>query len=48
MVAMGGHRLKSRMGNLGTQLKGLGCPELAVNALKAKAADDAHPARNVK
>ncbi|XP_078029677.1 uncharacterized protein LOC144466491 [Epinephelus lanceolatus] len=36
------------MGKLRTQLKGLGCPELAVNALKTKAADDAHPAKNVK
>nr|XP_033473344.1 uncharacterized protein LOC117251281 [Epinephelus lanceolatus] len=41
-------RLKTRMGNLRTQPKGLGCPELAVNALKTKAADDAHPAKNVK
>ncbi|CAL8318205.1 unnamed protein product [Merluccius merluccius] len=41
-------RLKTRMGNLCTQLKGLGCPELAVNSLKTKATDDAHPAKNVK
>ena len=36
------------MGNLRTQLKGIGCPELAVNSLKTKATDDAHPAKNVK
>lgn len=41
-------RLKTKMGNLRTQLKGLGCPELAVNSLKTKATDDAHPAKNVK
>ncbi|XP_078024426.1 uncharacterized protein LOC144463559 [Epinephelus lanceolatus] len=41
-------RLKTRMGILHTQLKGLGCPKVAVNALKTKAADDAHPAKNVK
>ncbi|KAK0155681.1 hypothetical protein N1851_001827 [Merluccius polli] len=35
MAAMGGHRdLKPGWENLRTQLKGLGCPELAVNSLK--------------
>ncbi|XP_063048688.1 uncharacterized protein LOC134442450 isoform X1 [Engraulis encrasicolus] len=41
-------RLKTKMGNLRTHLKGLGCPELAVNSLKTKATADAYPAKNVK
>jgi len=41
-------RLKMKMGNLRTQLKGLGCPEYLVNSLKTKASDHAFPAKNVK
>ncbi len=37
-----------KMGNLRTQLKGLGCPEYLVNSLKTKASDHAFPAKNVK
>lgn len=38
-------RLKMKMGNLHTQLKGLGCPEYLVNSLKTKASDHAFPAK---
>ncbi len=41
-------RLKMKMGNIRTQLKGLGCPENLVNSLKTKASDHAFPAKNVK
>uniref|UniRef100_A0A8C2X9N4 PB1 domain-containing protein n=1 Tax=Cyclopterus lumpus TaxID=8103 RepID=A0A8C2X9N4_CYCLU len=39
-------RLKTKMGNYRTQLKGIGCSELLVNSFKAPA--DAMPAKNVK
>ncbi|XP_057196120.1 uncharacterized protein LOC130557969 isoform X3 [Triplophysa rosa] len=41
-------RFKMKMGNLRTQLKGLGCPEFLANSLKTKASDNAFPAKNVK
>uniref|UniRef100_A0A8C3GB99 PB1 domain-containing protein n=1 Tax=Cyclopterus lumpus TaxID=8103 RepID=A0A8C3GB99_CYCLU len=41
-------RLKTKMGNYRTQLKGIGCSELLVNSFKSKAPADAMPAKNVK
>ncbi|KAK7919333.1 hypothetical protein WMY93_010617 [Mugilogobius chulae] len=41
-------RLKTKMGNYRTQLKGTGCSELLVNSLKSKTPEDALPAKNVK
>lgn len=41
-------RLKTKMGNYGTQLKGIGCAELLPNSLKSKAPEDALPAKKVK
>ncbi|KAK7891446.1 hypothetical protein WMY93_023409 [Mugilogobius chulae] len=41
-------RLKTKMGNYRTQLKGSGCSELLVNSLKSKTPEDALPAKNVK
>ncbi|XP_056296090.1 uncharacterized protein LOC130210132 [Pseudoliparis swirei] len=41
-------RLKTKMGNYRTQLKGIGCSELLVNSFKSKAPGDALPAKNVK
>ncbi|XP_035994608.1 uncharacterized protein LOC118563631 [Fundulus heteroclitus] len=41
-------RLKTKMGNYRTQLKGIGCAELLANSLKYKGAEDALPAKNVK
>ncbi|XP_056277356.1 uncharacterized protein LOC130198234 [Pseudoliparis swirei] len=41
-------RLKTKMGNYRTQLKGIGCFELLVNSFKSKAPGDALPAKNVK
>ncbi|MEQ2231224.1 hypothetical protein ILYODFUR_037336 [Ilyodon furcidens] len=41
-------RLKTKMGNYRTQLKGIGCSELLVNSLKSKAPEDASPAKKVK
>lgn len=41
-------RMKYKMGNFRTKLRGLGCPELDVNSLKRKAAHERLPAKNVK
>ncbi|XP_037621965.1 uncharacterized protein LOC119486148 isoform X2 [Sebastes umbrosus] len=41
-------RLKTKMGNYRTQLKGIGCSELLANSLKSKAPEDALPAKKVK
>ncbi|KAL6481140.1 hypothetical protein MHYP_G00092200 [Metynnis hypsauchen] len=41
-------RLKTKMGNYRTQLKGIGCSELIANSLKSKAPEDALPAKKVK
>lgn len=41
-------RLKFKMGNYRSKLRGLGCPELDVNALKKKRANEKTPAKNVK
>ncbi|XP_078025314.1 uncharacterized protein LOC117251126 [Epinephelus lanceolatus] len=41
-------RLKTKMGNYRTQLKGIGCAELLANSLKSKAPEDALPAKKVK
>ncbi|XP_068567851.1 uncharacterized protein [Cebidichthys violaceus] len=41
-------RLKTKMGNYRTQLKGIGCSELLVNSFKSKAPEDALPAKKVK
>ncbi|KAJ8361311.1 hypothetical protein SKAU_G00178360 [Synaphobranchus kaupii] len=41
-------RLKTKMGNYRTQLKGIECSELLVNSLKSKAPEDALPAKKVK
>ena len=41
-------RLKFKMNNFRSKLRGLGCPELEVNSLKRKAVHDRTPAKNVK
>ncbi|KAF7642129.1 hypothetical protein LDENG_00264180 [Lucifuga dentata] len=41
-------RLKTKMGNYRTKLKGIGCSELLVNSLKSKPPEDALPAKKVK
>ncbi|XP_067299141.1 sterile alpha motif domain-containing protein 3 [Pseudorasbora parva] len=41
-------RLKYKMGNYRTKLRGLGCPELDVNSLKKKRAHEKAPAKNIK
>ncbi|XP_016378463.1 uncharacterized protein LOC107716497 [Sinocyclocheilus rhinocerous] len=41
-------RLKMKIVNLHTQMKGLGCPEYSVNSLQTKASDHAFPANNVE
>ncbi|KAI9525254.1 hypothetical protein NQZ68_009934 [Dissostichus eleginoides] len=41
-------RLKYKMNNFRSKLRGLGCPEVLVNSLKRKPAEDQTPARNVK
>ncbi|KAL6099179.1 uncharacterized protein ACO6RY_18155 [Pungitius sinensis] len=41
-------RLKTKMGNYRTQLRGIGCMELLANTLKSKAPEDALPAKKVK
>ncbi|XP_067353940.1 uncharacterized protein [Channa argus] len=41
-------RLKTKMGNYRTQLKGIGCSEVLANSLKSKPLDDALSAKNVK
>jgi len=38
-------RLKTKMGNYRTQVKGIGCAELLANSLKSKAPGDALPAK---
>lgn len=41
-------RLKTKMDNYCTQLKGTGCSKLLANSLKSKAPEDATPAKNLK
>ncbi|MEQ2312475.1 hypothetical protein AMECASPLE_031395 [Ameca splendens] len=41
-------RLKYKMGNYRTKLRGLGCPELDVNSLRKKRPHEKAPAKNVK
>lgn len=41
-------RLKYKMNNFRSKLRGIGCPETVVNSLKKKTADDQSPAKNVK
>lgn len=41
-------RLKYKMGNYRSKLRGLGCPELDVNSLKKKRAHERAPAKNIK
>ncbi|CAL9702044.1 unnamed protein product [Knipowitschia caucasica] len=41
-------RLKHKMGNFRSKLRGMGCPELTVNSLQRKQAHDRTPAKNVK
>ncbi|KAK7907177.1 hypothetical protein WMY93_015789 [Mugilogobius chulae] len=41
-------RMKTKMGNYRTHLKGIGCSELLANSLKSKRPDDALPAKKVK
>ncbi|XP_032392486.1 uncharacterized protein LOC116702420 [Etheostoma spectabile] len=41
-------RLKTKMGNYRTQLKGLGCSEVLANSLKSKAPEDGFAAKNIK
>nr|XP_024659897.1 sterile alpha motif domain-containing protein 3-like [Maylandia zebra] len=41
-------RLKYKMGNYRTKLRGLGCPELDVNSLRKKRLHEKAPAKNVK
>ncbi|KAM9451464.1 uncharacterized protein Hap1MRO34_021776 isoform 1-T1 [Clarias gariepinus] len=41
-------RLKYKMGNYRSKLRGLGCPELDVNSLKRKQAHERTPSKNVK
>lgn len=41
-------RLKYKMGNYRSNLRGLGCPELDVNSLKKKRAHEKQPAKNIK
>ncbi len=41
-------RLKYKMNNFRSKLRGIGCPETVVNSLKRKPADDQTPAKNVK
>ncbi|XP_060782223.1 interferon-induced very large GTPase 1-like [Neoarius graeffei] len=41
-------RLKYKMGNYRSKLRGLGCPELDVNSLKKNQAHEKAPAKNIK
>lgn len=41
-------RLKYKMGNYRSKLRGLGCPELEVNSLRKKRPHDRAPAKNIK
>lgn len=41
-------RLKYKMNNFRSKLRGLGCPEVEVNSLKRKTTHDQYPAKNVK
>ncbi|XP_073695090.1 sterile alpha motif domain-containing protein 3 [Garra rufa] len=41
-------RLKYKMGNYRAKLRGLGCPELDVNSVKKKRANEKAPAKNIK
>ncbi|XP_035983983.1 sterile alpha motif domain-containing protein 3 isoform X1 [Fundulus heteroclitus] len=41
-------RLKFKMGNYRSKLSGLGCPELEVNSLQKKRANEKTPAKNMK
>lgn len=41
-------RLKYKMGNYRSKLRGLGCPELDVNSLSKKRAHEKAPAKNIK
>ncbi|XP_076020564.1 uncharacterized protein LOC143011539 [Genypterus blacodes] len=41
-------RLKYKMNNFRSKLRGLGCPEIVVNSLKRKPAHEQAPAKNVK
>ncbi|XP_077094707.1 uncharacterized protein LOC143746636 [Siphateles boraxobius] len=41
-------RLKYKMGNYRSKLRGLGCPELDVNSLRKKRAHEKAPAKNIK
>ncbi|XP_038136610.1 sterile alpha motif domain-containing protein 3-like isoform X3 [Cyprinodon tularosa] len=41
-------RLKFKMGNYRSKLRGLGCPELEVNSLQKKRANEKMPAKNMK
>ncbi|XP_024658714.2 uncharacterized protein LOC112430002 [Maylandia zebra] len=41
-------RLKYKMGNYRSKLRGLGCPELDVNSLKRKQAHEKTPSKNLK
>lgn len=41
-------RLKYKMNNFRSKLRGLGCPEVEVNSLKRKMTCDQYPAKNVK
>lgn len=41
-------RLKFKMGNYRSKLRGLGCPEVDVNSLRKKRATEKTPAKNVK
>ncbi|XP_041949691.1 uncharacterized protein LOC121709989 isoform X3 [Alosa sapidissima] len=41
-------RLKYKMGNYRSKLRGLGCPEVDVNSIRKKRAHDRAPAKNIK
>ncbi|KAE8280203.1 hypothetical protein D5F01_LYC20753 [Larimichthys crocea] len=41
-------RLKYKMNNFRSKLRGLGCPEVEVNSLKRKTTHDQYPAKNLK
>lgn len=41
-------RLKYKMNNFRSKLRGLGCPEVEVNSLKRKTTHDHYPAKNLK
>ncbi|XP_058481853.1 sterile alpha motif domain-containing protein 3-like isoform X1 [Solea solea] len=41
-------RLKYKMNNFRSKLRGLGCPEVEVNSLKRKQTHDQYPAKNLK